>query len=101
MAVPQETVDVVVVGARCAGSAAATAFARAGRSVIAFDAARFPSSTVSTHMLWAGGVAELERLGARARVEASGAPRLPIGYTAVTGAPAASTPLVVKLSDRA
>lgn len=80
-------VDVVVVGARCAGAAAATAFARAGRSVVALDAGRFPSSTISTHLLWAGGVAELERLGARERVEASDAPRLPIGYAAVPGAP--------------
>ncbi|HEY8545129.1 MAG TPA: NAD(P)/FAD-dependent oxidoreductase [Acidimicrobiales bacterium] len=87
MAVPQETVDVLVVGARCAGSAAAVSFARAGRSVLAVDAARFPSSTISTHLLWAGGVAELERLGARARVEASGAPRLPIGYAGIPGAP--------------
>lgn len=87
MAVPQETVDVVVVGARCAGSAAATAFARAGRTVVAIDAARFPSSTISTHLLWAGGVAELERLGARERVEASGAPRLPVGHAEVPGAP--------------
>jgi flavin-dependent dehydrogenase len=82
-----ETVDVVVVGARCAGAAAATAFARAGRSVVALDAAIFPSSTVSTHLLWAGGVAELARLGARERVEACGAPRLPFGYAELPGAP--------------
>src|SRR5215510_4836055 len=81
-------VDVVVVGARCAGSAAATAFAGAGRSVVALDAARFPSATISTHLLWAGGVAELDRLGARERVEATGAPRLPVGYAALPGAPA-------------
>jgi flavin-dependent dehydrogenase len=44
---------------------------------------------VSTHLLWAGGVAELERLGARHRVEATtGAPRLPIGYAAIPGVPA-------------
>jgi flavin-dependent dehydrogenase len=87
VATPNETVDVVVVGARCAGTAAATTFARAGRSVVAVDAARFPSSTISTHLLWAGGVAELDRIGARERVEATGAPRLPIGYAVVPGAP--------------
>lgn len=80
-------VDVVVVGARCAGTSTATAFARAGRRVVALDAARFPSSTISTHLLWAGGVAELDRMGARERVEACGAPRLPIGYASVPGAP--------------
>lgn len=78
-----EAVDVVVVGARCAGTATAATFARAGRRVVALDAARFPSTTMSTHLLWAGGVAELERLGARERVEASGAPRLPIGLAAL------------------
>ena len=88
MATREEAVDVVVVGARCAGCATAVAFARAGRSVVAVDAARFPSATVSTHLLWAGGVAELERIGARERVEAStGAPRLPVGYAAIPGAP--------------
>ena len=88
MAEPVEEVDVVVVGARCAGTAAAIAFRRAGRSVVALDWARFPSSTVSTHLLWAGGVAELERVGAREWVEACGAPRLPVGYAEIPGAPA-------------
>ncbi len=72
-----EPVDAVVVGARCAGSAAAVALARAGRRVVAIDRASFPSDTLSTHMLWPGGVAELKRLGALERVEALGAPRLP------------------------
>ena len=53
-----------MVGARCAGSAAATALARAGRHVVAVDGARFPSDTLSTHLIFAGGVAELEALGA-------------------------------------
>ncbi|MGW0657501.1 NAD(P)/FAD-dependent oxidoreductase [Streptodolium elevatio] len=65
----EEHVDAIVVGARCAGSAAATALARAGRRVVAVDAGRFPSDTVSTHLLFAGGVAELDRLGALERVE--------------------------------
>ncbi|MDQ3758819.1 MAG: FAD-dependent monooxygenase [Actinomycetota bacterium] len=72
-----ERADAVIVGARCAGSAAAIALARAGRSVVALDRARFPSDTLSTHQLWPGGVAELKRLGALERVEALGAPRLP------------------------
>ncbi|MGW1990511.1 NAD(P)/FAD-dependent oxidoreductase [Embleya sp. NPDC001921] len=71
---PDESVDAVVVGARCAGSAAAIALARAGRRVVALDAVRFPSTTVSTHLLFAGGVAELSRLGALERVEALGPP---------------------------
>ncbi|GAA3588603.1 hypothetical protein GCM10022419_083700 [Nonomuraea rosea] len=61
---------------RCAGSAAAATLARAGRRVIAVDPARFPATTVSTHLLFAGGVAEPARVGALERVEKIGAPRL-------------------------
>ena len=75
-----ERADVVVVGARCAGSAAATGFARAGRRVVALDRVSFPADTISTHLLWPGGVAELGRLGALERVQAIGAPPLPIGF---------------------
>ncbi|MGW0803411.1 NAD(P)/FAD-dependent oxidoreductase [Nonomuraea sp. NPDC002799] len=71
-----EQADVVIAGARCAGSAAAATLARAGRRVIAVDPARFPATTVSTHLLFAGGVAELARVGALDRVEKIGAPRL-------------------------
>src|SRR3954451_13208098 len=72
-----ERVDAVVVGARCAGSAAATVLARAGRRVVALDRVSFPADTISTHLLWPGGVAELQALGALDRVSALGAPRLP------------------------
>ena len=71
-----ERVDAVIVGARCAGSAAATALARAGRSVVCLDRASFPADTLSTHLLFLGGVVELERLGALDRVLALGPPRL-------------------------
>jgi 2-polyprenyl-6-methoxyphenol hydroxylase-like FAD-dependent oxidoreductase len=72
-----ERVDAVVVGARCAGSAVAIALARAGRRVVALDRVRFPADTISTHLLWPGGVAELKALGALERVTALGAPPLP------------------------
>lgn len=71
-----EEADAVVVGTRCAGSAAATTLARAGRRVIALDSARFPSDTLSTHLIWPSGVAELSRLGALGAVTALGAPEL-------------------------
>ncbi|RMI31401.1 NAD(P)/FAD-dependent oxidoreductase [Nocardia stercoris] len=71
-----ESADVVVVGSRCAGAAAAIEFARHGRRVIALDSARFPSDTLSTHLLWPTGVAELETLGALPRVLKAGAPQL-------------------------
>ena len=44
---------------------------------MALDRAGFPSDTLSTHLLFVGGVVELARLGALARVEALGPPRLP------------------------
>jgi len=74
-----EHVDAIVVGARCAGSAAGAAFAGAGRRVVVLDRAGFPSDTISTHLLWPGGVAELQALGALERVAALGAPPLPRG----------------------
>lgn len=80
-----EHVDAVVVGARCAGSATAIALARAGRRVVAVDSATFPSDTLSTHLLFAGGVAELAEIGALERVHALGAPRLPMAMMAGAG----------------
>ncbi|HEY2702723.1 MAG TPA: FAD-dependent monooxygenase [Candidatus Dormibacteraeota bacterium] len=70
-----EAVDVVVVGARCAGSAAAIALAKAGRRVVALDRATFPSDTLSTHVIFPSGIAQLARLGALERVLASGVPK--------------------------
>lgn len=80
-----EQADAVVVGARCAGSAVATTLARAGHRVVALDSARFPSDTLSTHLLWPAGVAELSRLGALAAVAELGAPRLTHAFAAGAG----------------
>ncbi|MBX7431837.1 NAD(P)/FAD-dependent oxidoreductase [Mycobacterium sp. Y57] len=70
---PEQT-DVVVVGSRCAGTAAAITLARRNRKVIAVDSAAFPSDTLSTHLFFTHHWAELDRLGARERVAALGAP---------------------------
>lgn len=59
-----EQADVVIVGARCAGTAAAVPLARAGHKVIVIDKARFPSDTMSTHVLVPNGVQELQLMGA-------------------------------------
>ncbi|MDO3646309.1 NAD(P)/FAD-dependent oxidoreductase [Nocardia mangyaensis] len=80
-----EWADVVVVGARCAGSATAATLARAGRDVVVLDAAGLPSDTLSTHLLWPAGVAELQRLGALVEVNALGAPRLTRAYAEGAG----------------
>lgn len=80
-----ERADAVVVGARCAGSAAAIALAEAGRCVVALDRAAFPADILSTHLLFAGGVAELAAIGALERVETTGAPRMPVALMAGGG----------------
>nr|MBA2793340.1 FAD-dependent monooxygenase [Thermoleophilaceae bacterium] len=58
-----EQFDVIIVGARCAGSPLATFLARAGLSVCVLDRARFPSDTASTHGVQPSGVKILDRLG--------------------------------------
>lgn len=63
-----EKVDVVIVGARCAGSAAAVPLARAGLEVVVLDKARFPSDTMSTHVLVPNGVQELQFMGALPKI---------------------------------
>ena len=68
--------DVVVVGARCAGSSTAMLLARQGLDVVVVDRATFPSDTLSTHALARGGVVQLARWGLLEAVVASGAPKI-------------------------
>jgi 2-polyprenyl-6-methoxyphenol hydroxylase-like FAD-dependent oxidoreductase len=63
-----ETSDVVIVGARCAGAAAAVPLARAGHQVIVIDKTRFPADTMSTHVLVPNGVQELQFMGALQKI---------------------------------
>ncbi|MCK9249527.1 MAG: FAD-dependent monooxygenase [Solirubrobacteraceae bacterium] len=62
--------DVVIVGSRLAGTTAASALARKGRDVVVLDRARFPSDTLSTHVLFGGGIEEIRRMGAFERIAA-------------------------------
>jgi 2-polyprenyl-6-methoxyphenol hydroxylase-like FAD-dependent oxidoreductase len=66
--------DVIIVGARCAGSPTAMLLARMGYRVLVVDRATFPSDTVSTHMLHPLGVAALSRLGLLDCLTATGCP---------------------------
>src|SRR5512132_276313 len=66
--------DVIVVGARCAGSPTAMLLARAGYRVLLLDKALFPSDTMSTHVVHPPGVAALERWGLLDRLVATGCP---------------------------
>ena len=76
-----EQADAVVVGARPAGTATAVALASAGRRVVVLDRARFPSDTLSTHLMFAGGVVELARVGVLEAVLGLGAPSFTIART--------------------
>ncbi|HEX5371493.1 MAG TPA: NAD(P)/FAD-dependent oxidoreductase [Aquabacterium sp.] len=56
--------DVIVVGARCAGSAIAMLLARQGHRVLMIDQGSFPSDVrTSTHLVWHAGVDRLARWG--------------------------------------
>ena len=66
--------DVIIVGARCAGSPAAMLLARRGYKVLVVDKATFPSDTISTHLIHPPGVAALKRWGLLDRVLATGCP---------------------------
>ena len=64
--------DVIVVGARVAGSAAAIMLARAGLRILLVDKASFPSDTISTHIVLSGGAQVLNRIGAMEALERAG-----------------------------
>ncbi len=78
---PRDFYDVIVVGARCAGSPLATLLARAGMKVCLVDRAGFPSDTPSTHGILPSGVKILTRLGLGERL-LEVAPRLDEGILA-------------------
>ncbi len=66
--------DVIVVGARAAGSPTAMLLARKGYKVLLVDKAAFPSDTMSTHQVQLPAVARLKRWGLLDKVIASNAP---------------------------
>jgi flavin-dependent dehydrogenase len=68
--------DVIVVGARCAGSPTAMLFARRGYRVLLVDRARFPADTLSTLYIQQPAVARLARWGLLDAVRSSGCPPL-------------------------
>lgn len=84
--------DVIVVGARCAGSPVAMLLARKGYRVLVVDRATFPSDTVSTHVVQPMGVAALTRWGLIDDLLASGCPPIhtytyDFGPFTISGAP--------------
>jgi 2-polyprenyl-6-methoxyphenol hydroxylase-like FAD-dependent oxidoreductase len=86
------TYDVIVIGARCAGSPTAMLLSRRGYRVLLVDRATFPSDTVSTHVLHPMGVAALARWGLSDRLAATGCPPIhtytfDFGPFTISGAP--------------
>ena len=84
--------DAIVVGARCAGSPTAMLLAHKGYKVLVVDRARFPSDTISTHLLHPPGVAALRRWGLLDRLTATGCPPIDtysfdFGPFTISGAP--------------
>jgi flavin-dependent dehydrogenase len=83
--------DVIVVGARCAGSPTAMLLARAGHRVLVVDRASFPSDTLSTHIVHAPGAAALRRWGLLDRAVAGCPPidtyAFDFGPFTITGSP--------------
>jgi flavin-dependent dehydrogenase len=84
--------DVIVVGARCAGSPTAMLLARKGYRVLLVDRASFPSDTMSTHFIHPPGVARLKSWGLLEQVRTSNCPlisklRIDVGPFALTGSP--------------
>lgn len=74
-------VDVAIVGARVAGSVAATVLGEAGYQVLVVDGATFPSDTISTHFFRGAGLGSvLVRLGLLDEVLAAGCPPLTCQY---------------------
>ena len=87
-----KTFDVIVVGARCAGSPTAMLLARKGYRILVVDRATFPSDTVSTHILHPLGVRALSKWGLLDRLTATGCPPMhtyafDFGPFTITGAP--------------
>jgi len=66
--------DVIVVGARVAGSSTAMLLSRRGLNVLVVDRAALPSDTMSTHQVQLAGIARLNRWGLLDRLVASNAP---------------------------
>jgi flavin-dependent dehydrogenase len=84
--------DVIVIGARCAGSPTAMLLAGKGHRVLLVDKAAFPSDTMSTHLVHPPGVAALERWGLLEELEATGCPPVEhysfdFGPVSVAGSP--------------
>src|SRR6266536_483285 len=84
--------DVIVVGARCAGSPTAMLLARKGYKVLVVDRATFPSDTTSTHLIHPAGMATVRSWGLHDQIAGAGSPPIDtysfdVGPFALSGSP--------------
>jgi 2-polyprenyl-6-methoxyphenol hydroxylase-like FAD-dependent oxidoreductase len=79
-----ERYDVIIVGARVAGSILALCLAQQGRKVLLLDRAKFPSDTLSTHFFRAPALRAFEQAGVLEQVLPV-APHLRMSYTVIDG----------------
>ncbi len=80
-----DSYDAIIVGARVAGSAAAILLARSRLRVLLLDKSGFPSDTLSTHIVLAGGARVLTRMGVMDLLERTGGVRFTRMRTAGPG----------------
>src|SRR5262245_48397790 len=69
-------VDVVVVGARCAGASTAMLLARGGARVLLVDKGAYGTDMLSTHALMRGAVLQLDHWGVLPEIVAAGTPAI-------------------------
>ena len=85
--------DVIVVGARCAGSPTAMLLARAGHRVLLVDKATFPSDKLSTHYIHPPGIQAMERWGVLDAVLATNPPPITKFTVSAGGVPLPVPPM--------
>lgn len=85
MSGPSSQYDVVIVGARPAGTATAAHLARAGARVLLLDRVTFPRTTLSCPLYFANTLDALRELQALDKTLALGAPRLRLYQTQIGG----------------
>ena len=88
--------DVIIVGARCAGSPTAMLLARMGYRVLLLDRANFPSDVPRCHFIQLPGIALLQRWGLLDNIKASNCPAIPfvrfdVGPFALVNSPSSTS----------
>lgn len=88
--------DVIIVGARCAGSALGLMLARSGKKVLMLERTTFPSDTMSGHYIHPAGISCLKRWGVFDQLAATDTPEqkkltLDFGPFALSATPTAAS----------